>query len=383
MKTTKLPLTQDILEQLESHIRQLNYGHAPKELYDPIGYIMNLGGKRIRPLLTLLAYGLYREDYEQILTPAAAVEVFHNFTLMHDDIMDKAPLRRGKATVHQKWDANTAILSGDVMLVKAYDMLLHVPEDKLALCLKRFNQTAIEVCEGQQQDMNFEKKEKVGETAYLEMIRQKTAVLLGFALEYGAILGGASLDDAEHLYHFGVNIGIGFQLKDDLLDVYADKSKFGKQVGGDILSNKKTFLLIKAKELAQGAQKAELEKWLTTADFDKEEKVKAVTRIYDELRIQHRGKNGGIFQYGFCPDQPPSGQPLRCADCPGRPHQKPDRPRAIGFCFTPHLSNNYGIIRYGWDHHPNGNQFLLWLEKPRLSQQKHVYTFPYQEQESI
>lgn len=301
MKTTKLDLTQDIFGQLENHIQQLSYGSAPKELYDPIRYIMNLDGKRIRPLLTLLAYGLYREDYEKILTPAAAVEVFHNFTLMHDDIMDQAPLRRGKATIHEKWNANTAILSGDVMLVKAYDMLLHVPGDKLALCLRLFNQTAIEVCEGQQHDMNFEKDEKVGESAYLEMIRQKTAVLLGFALQYGAILGGASPEDAEHLYGFGVNIGIGFQLKDDLLDVYADKSKFGKQVGGDILSNKKTFLLIKARELAQGEQKAALEKWLLATDFDKEEKVKAVTDIYDSLQIKNitEGKMEKYFDKAF------------------------------------------------------------------------------------
>ena len=289
------------MEQLEKHIQEFSFGNAPLELYEPISYIMSLGGKRIRPLLTLLAYSLYRDDYEKILTPAAAIEVFHNFTLVHDDIMDAAPLRRGKATVHKKWNTNTAILSGDVMLVKVYDMLLHVPDDKLAICLKLFNQTAAEVCEGQQHDMNFEIQENVLESEYLEMIRQKTAVLLGFALQYGAILGGATLDDAQHLYDFGVNIGIGFQLKDDLLDVYADKSKFGKQVGGDIIANKKTFLLIKAKELATGEDKKLLDEWMSKEDFDKEQKVKEVTDLYDKLGIKNitESKMESYFQRGF------------------------------------------------------------------------------------
>ncbi|GGF35911.1 isoprenyl synthetase [Echinicola rosea] len=298
---TKTNLSQELVEQLEKHIGAYSFGGDPHELYDPIAYIMSLGGKRIRPLLTLLAYSLYRDDYEKILTPAAAVEVFHNFTLVHDDIMDEAPLRRGKATVHKKWDTNTAILSGDVMLVKVYDMLLHIQEDKLAVCLRLFNQTATEVCEGQQHDMNFETLEHVSEAEYLEMIRQKTAVLLGFALQYGAILGGASLEDSQHLYEFGVNVGIGFQLKDDLLDVYADKAKFGKQVGGDILANKKTFLLIKARELATGEVKRQLEDWLGKVEFDKEDKVKSVTEIYDSLGIKEvtEAKMEGYFQQGF------------------------------------------------------------------------------------
>src|SRR5690606_24055377 len=271
---------------LESHIRRISYGENPKELYEPISYLMGLGGKRIRPLMTLLAYSLFKEDYKSILTPAVAVEIFHNFTLMHDDIMDEAPLRRGNASVHEKWNPNTAILSGDVMLVRAYDMLLAIPASKLPLCLQYFNKTAAEVCEGQQYDMNFESKQQVKEEEYLEMIRLKTAVLLGFSLQYGAILSDASSEDAKNLYDFGVNIGLGFQLKDDLLDVYADKAKFGKQVGGDIISNKKTYLLIKAKELAKGKDAEMLQYWGEAKDFDKEEKVSAVTALYNALGIK-------------------------------------------------------------------------------------------------
>ncbi len=291
----------ELLRVLENHFNNYIYGNSPKELYDPISYIMDLGGKRIRPLLTLMAYSLYRDDYTKILTPAAAVEVFHNFTLMHDDIMDDAPLRRGKSTIHEKWNANTAILSGDVMLIKAYDMLLEVDPEKLPLCFRLFNRTAAEVCEGQQHDMNFESMEEVSEDAYINMIRQKTAVLLGFALEFGAILAGAPEEESKKLFDFGVNIGIGFQLKDDLLDVYADKSKFGKQVGGDIISNKKTFLLIKAKSLAKGADKELLAGWLKEVDFDKEKKVKAISGLFDRLNIKKiaESKMHHYFEAGF------------------------------------------------------------------------------------
>ena len=290
-----------ILQDLEKHIQGFTYGESPKELYEPISYIMSLGGKRIRPLLTLMSYSLFKGDYRKILTPAMAVEVFHNFTLMHDDIMDDAPLRRGNQTVHEKWNANTAILSGDVMLVKAYDMLLEIEADKLHECIRLFNKTAAEVCEGQQKDMNFETLPTVSEEDYIDMIRLKTAVLLGFALQFGAILAGASKEAAEHLYNFGVNIGIGFQLKDDLLDVYADKAKFGKQVGGDIISNKKTFLLLKAKELAKANTKTLLENWIETKDFDKTEKVEAVTAIYEELGIKAltESKMKEYFDKGF------------------------------------------------------------------------------------
>ncbi|MCC5938506.1 MAG: polyprenyl synthetase family protein [Lunatimonas sp.] len=290
-----------IQEHLETYIRNFDFGKTPQELYEPITYLMGLGGKRVRPLLALLAYRLYRADYEQIVAPASAVEVFHNFTLMHDDIMDQAPLRRGMPTVHEKWNANTAILSGDVMLVKAYEMLLETPQEKLAEAIRLFNRTAAEVCEGQQLDMNFEAESTVSEEAYIEMIRLKTAVLLGFALQLGALLADAPKADAERLYAFGVLVGIGFQLKDDLLDVYADKAKFGKQVGGDIIANKKTYLLIKALELAEGKTREELTGWIADENPDKAEKVRAVTSIYDGLGIREltEEKIRAYFDQGF------------------------------------------------------------------------------------
>jgi geranylgeranyl diphosphate synthase type II len=262
---------------------------------------MGLGGKRIRPLLSLLAYGMYGKNPTEIFSQAAALEVFHNFTLMHDDIMDQAPLRRGKPTVHEKWNANIAILSGDVMLVRAYDLLLPTPTALLPEVIRIFNKTAAEVCEGQQLDMNFEGYETVAEEDYIHMIRLKTAVLLGLALQIGALLAGASKEDVERIYEFGVNIGVGFQLQDDLLDVYADQAKFGKQVGGDIISNKKTFLLIKALELAKGKEKEELQHWLGLTQFDKGEKVAAVKGIYEQLGIRSltEKKMQSYFEKGF------------------------------------------------------------------------------------
>jgi geranylgeranyl diphosphate synthase type II len=220
-----------------------------------------------------------------IVKYAAAVEAFHNFTLLHDDIMDNAPLRRGKPTVHEKWNTNTAILSGDVMLIKVYEMFRGLDSNQLKEVLGIFNQCAAEVCEGQQWDIEFETKQKVTETQYIEMIRLKTAVLLGFSLELGALLAGADDEQRAALKDFGNNIGIGFQLKDDLLDVYGDKKKFGKQVGGDIIANKKTFLLIKAKEKARGKDKIELHQWLNATKFNKQQKVKAVTALYNKLDI--------------------------------------------------------------------------------------------------
>lgn len=292
-------LTQ-LIELINKRLEELSYGDEPKELYDPIAYIMSLGGKRMRPLLVLLAYRLFKDDVESILDEAIAVEVFHNFTLMHDDIMDEAPIRRGQPTVHEKWDANVAILSGDVMLVKAYDLLLNAPGD-LKQIIKDFNACAAGVCEGQQLDMNFEGLPTVPEEVYINMIRLKTAVLLGFSLKLGAMLAEASEAEAQKLYDFGVQIGIGFQLKDDLLDVYADQAKFGKQVGGDIISNKKTFLLLKALELADSNQLSELNKWLQATDFDAAEKVKAVTAIYDEIGIRELtlAKMDEYFAKGF------------------------------------------------------------------------------------
>lgn len=286
---------------ISKEIERTEYGKHPTELYEPLQYIMSLGGKRLRPLLTTLSYSLFKDDVETILPQAMAVEVFHNFTLMHDDIMDKAPLRRGNDTVHEKWDHNTAILSGDVMLVKAYQMLLTKDSELSVTILKAFSKCAAEVCEGQQLDMLFEQRETVTEEEYIEMIRLKTAVLLGFSLELGGLLGAADTPNSEALRAFGVNIGIGFQLKDDLLDVYADKAKFGKQVGGDILSNKKTFLLIKALERAEGKQKKELEGWLNKKQFQPEKKIEAVTSIYNQLGIRTLAeqKMNYFFEKGF------------------------------------------------------------------------------------
>lgn len=272
-------------QYIDQEIKKHKYGKEPFSLYEPIRYLMNIGGKRMRPMLTLLSYSLFKEDVKTIVPYAVAVEAFHNFTLMHDDIMDNAPLRRGNVTVHEKWNVNTAILSGDVMQVKVYDMLLGLPAEKFKAVVTSFNKCATEVCEGQQWDMEFETKDVVTEAQYINMIRQKTAVLLGFSLEMGAILADASLDDRRALREFGTNIGIGFQLKDDLLDAYADPKKFGKQVGGDIIANKKTFLLIKALDKATGKQKKELNFWLSEKKFKKQEKVNAVKEIYDALSI--------------------------------------------------------------------------------------------------
>lgn len=297
-------MNKDILVQLDAinaEIRASIFGDSPKELYDPITYIMQLGGKRMRPLLVILSYELYRDDATLIIKLATAVEVFHNFTLMHDDIMDHAPIRRGKPTVHEKWNENIAILSGDVMLLRVYDILMQVPDQKFKYVVKKFNQCAAEVCEGQQLDMNFETKEQVRVDDYLNMIRLKTAALLGFSMEFGAILANAPPAHQELLRVFGTNIGIGFQLMDDLLDVYADQSKFGKQVGGDIIANKKTYLLIMALQNAAGDTKMALDDWLNKKEFDKHEKVKEVIAIYDQLNIRSitEKKLHEYFQQGF------------------------------------------------------------------------------------
>jgi geranylgeranyl diphosphate synthase type II len=289
------------LSLLEKEISKQKYGKQPASLYEPIRYLMSLGGKRLRPMLALLSYSLYKNDAKAIVPYAVAVEAFHNFTLMHDDIMDKAPLRRGKQTVHEKWNVNTAILSGDVMLVKVYDMFLGIEPEKLKVVLKAFNQCAAEVCEGQQWDMEFETTDRVTEAEYINMIRLKTAVLLGFSLELGAILADAPEEDRKALREFGTNIGIGFQLKDDLLDAYADPEKFGKQVGGDIIANKKTFLLIKAREKAQGKTKKQLDEWLTLRKFNKNKKVAGVKAIYDDLGVPALAekKINQFFRKGF------------------------------------------------------------------------------------
>jgi geranylgeranyl diphosphate synthase type II len=279
-----------LIATIDKAIGKLDLGKDLPNLYDPIYYILGLGGKRIRPLLSILAYQLYQNGYDKILKPSLAVEVFHNFTLMHDDIMDKAPIRRNKPTVHTKWNENIAILSGDVMLVRVYDLLLEVEDSIVKEVISKFNNCAAAVCEGQQMDMDFESSDHVTVEEYLEMIKLKTAVLLGYSLEQGGLIGGASEEDQANLKQFGINMGIGFQLMDDLLDVYADKEVFGKQVGGDIIANKKTFLLIKALELAQGEEKKELERWISIKDFDPVEKVSKVTSIYNALNIEQLTK---------------------------------------------------------------------------------------------
>jgi len=258
----------------------------PTTLYEPIQYFLNIGGKRLRPVLTLLATNMYRTHIEESVSAAMAIEIFHNFTLMHDDIMDEAPLRRGKVTVHKKWNTNSAILSGDAMLILAYQLLADSPSEHLPEVLRVFNKMAQEVCEGQQLDMDFEETSTVSEEVYINMIRLKTSVLLGAALEIGAILGGANHKDRKLIYDFGVHMGIAFQLQDDILDVYGDPLKFGKQVGGDIIENKKTFLLINALQLAQNKDAEELKHWFSSTEFNPEEKVRVVRAIFDKLGIK-------------------------------------------------------------------------------------------------
>lgn len=269
---------------INQRIADTNYPETPKELYEPISYFMTLGGKRMRPTLMLMACNLYTDNVLPALDTAVAIEVFHNFTLMHDDIMDMAPLRRGKPTVHEKWNTNAAILSGDTMLVEAYKLFLSSDTSLLPDILSVFNKTAVEVCEGQSIDMYFEKNEQVTISQYINMIRLKTSVLIGAALKIGSLLGGAGKTDADLLYEFGVNLGLAFQLRDDVLDIYGDPKKFGKQVGGDIIANKKTYLLIKAKELARDDNAKSLNNWLKSDD--PENKVSAITAIYNKLGVR-------------------------------------------------------------------------------------------------
>ncbi len=278
---------QEAQKALENHIKNLNTEGKPTDLYAPIEYIMSLGGKRMRPLLVLLGYSLYDSEWKNAVAPAIVTEVFHNFTLLHDDIMDNAPIRRGQPTAHEKWNENTALLSGDLMLIKTYQWFSEaIPSDKFALILQLFNKCAIGVCEGQQFDMEFESRNDVKIEEYLEMIKLKTAVLLGFSLELGAILGGAKPFEAAQLREIGILAGIGFQLHDDILDVYADPKTFGKRVGGDITENKKTYLMLIALQKEKETQQNELQNWINKTEFDEKEKVKAVTELYNNLNIR-------------------------------------------------------------------------------------------------
>lgn len=266
----------------------LNYSESLPDnpLHQPIRYILSLGGKRIRPALVLLSGKAFGADEGQLIRAALAVEIFHNFSLVHDDIMDKAPLRRGKTTVHEKWDSNAAILSGDAMLIEAYKQLSLCGHDHLKEILDLFNTTSLEVCEGQQLDMDFENRTNVSVGEYIEMIRLKTAVLLGCSLQMGALLGNASNPDCQHIYNFGKLCGIAFQIQDDYLDAFGNPEDFGKQVGGDILSNKKTYLIIKALELASADGRAELENiYFNNAIADSDKKVSRVLELFGEMKI--------------------------------------------------------------------------------------------------
>ena len=275
----------EIQEKVNAYIASLPYERKPKSLYDPIEYVLAAGGKRIRPSFVLMAYNLFHDDVDRILPVATALETYHNYTLLHDDLMDKADMRRGRPTVHKKWDDNTAILSGDTMLVLAYEHLAKCDTKYLKPALDLFTETALEVSEGQQFDMEFETRNDVAEEEYIEMIRLKTSVLLACALKMGAVVAGVSDADANALYAFGEKVGLAFQLQDDLLDVYGDPKVFGKAIGGDITSNKKTFMLINAFNRADAETRAELERWTTATEFDPAEKIAAVTEIYNRLGI--------------------------------------------------------------------------------------------------
>ena len=277
--------TEDFLNEINAILENHPYNRQPESLYNPVRYVLEQGGKRIRPILMMLAYELYKDHPEDIILPAVGLETYHNYTLLHDDLMDNADMRRGNQTVHKKWDANTAILSGDSMLVLAYRCMQQVSDNKLRPVLETFTETALQVGEGQQYDMDFEKRNDVSEEEYIEMIRLKTSVLLACALKMGALLADAPKEDTDNLYKFGEQMGLAFQLQDDYLDVYGDPKVFGKAVGGDITSNKKTYMLINAFNRANAHQREELIRWTTAKEFDKQEKILAVTQLYNEMNI--------------------------------------------------------------------------------------------------
>ena len=287
----------EITELVSTEMAKLDWTGEPTGLYQPIEYVLSIGGKRLRPALTLMACNLYTNELQPAIAPALGIEVFHNFTLLHDDIMDRADIRRGRPTVHKKWNDNTAILSGDVMQIAAYQLVGQTPENKLKQVLDLFSKTAREICEGQQYDVDFEIRDEVKAEDYLEMIRLKTAVLLACALKTGAIIGGADANDADELYDFGINLGLAFQLKDDLLDVYGDEATFGKKIGGDILCNKKTYLLIHALKLAERADFDDLSNYLKKSYQQPEEKIKQVTEMYNKLGVKKICEDKMIFYF--------------------------------------------------------------------------------------
>ena len=273
----------ELTQKINLAVENIQYNAEPKNLYDPIRYILSIGGKRVRPLLMLMGYNLYKEDVDAIMNNALALEAYHNFTLLHDDLMDKSDLRRGHPTVHKKWDENTAILSGDTMLIMAYQLFNKGMKNDEAFTA--FIDATLGVGEGQQYDMDFETRNDVTEAEYMEMIRMKTSLLLGYALKTGAMLAGADQEDVNNLYTFGEKMGLAFQLQDDLLDVYGDPTQFQKKLGGDIVENKKTFLLINAYQRADDAQKAELDRWVNAQAYEPAEKIAAFTHLYTVLGI--------------------------------------------------------------------------------------------------
>ncbi|KGF50512.1 Farnesyl diphosphate synthase [Prevotella disiens] len=287
----------ELLTIVNEYLNNLPYNRKPSSLYEPIKYVLDLGGKRIRPILMMLSYNLYKENPKTILSSACALETYHNYTLLHDDLMDEAPLRRGQQTVHTKWNNNQAILSGDSMLVLAYERLAQVDTKHLQAVLNLFTETALQIGEGQQYDMEFEHRNDVTVDEYIEMIRLKTSVLLACATKMGALLADASAEDAENLYKFGEQIGLAFQLQDDYLDVYGDSKVFGKKIGGDITSNKKTYMLITAFNRANDKQRAELEEWINKTAFVTEEKIAAVTRLYNEIGVDKLAKEKMDYYY--------------------------------------------------------------------------------------
>lgn len=276
----------EILKLVNKYLDNLSYDRKPSSLYEPIRYVLSMGGKRIRPVLMLLSYNMFRENPEEILMPACALETYHNYTLLHDDLMDNADLRRGHETVHRKWDANTAILSGDSMLVLAYQRMAQCDKQKMPEVLSLFTETALEIGEGQQYDMDFEVRNNVTLEEYIDMIRLKTSVLIGCACKMGALIAGASEANAQALYETGLYLGLAFQLQDDVLDVWGDEATFGKAIGGDIMNNKKTFLLIGAMQKAQGDDANELRRWINNDYALRSEKVPAVTALYERLGMR-------------------------------------------------------------------------------------------------
>ena len=304
---------EEILSLVNEAIGTLPFNRQPAMLYEPIKYVLSIGGKRMRPVLMLLAYNMFKDDAQSILSSACALETYHNYTLLHDDLMDNADLRRGHQTVHRRWNANTAILSGDSMLVLAYQLMAQCRADKLKAVLDLFTETALEIGEGQQYDMDFEQRMDVREDEYIEMIRLKTSVLLACALKIGAVLADAPDADADRLYRFGEQIGLAFQLQDDFLDVYGDTKVFGKAIGGDIVSNKKTYMLINAFLRADNRQRDELRHWVEATSFDEQEKIAAVTRLYNEIGIDRLAQERISHYFG---------EGLKCLDAVQVPSER-------------------------------------------------------------